>query len=109
MQDGIFLKDTAGVIEENQKRLKVGHFFLAININHFTSLRRFKRTTGTIMRNLRKSKKAPEKSRIYTAGEKEYSSEKERKNQGIPINKSLQEDIKTMQKELRLFNYNFPF
>ncbi len=109
MQDGIFLKDTAGIIEDNQKRLKVGHFFLAININHFTHLKRFKRTTGTIMRNLRNSKKAPGKSRIYTAGEKEYSSEKERKNQGIPINKSLQADIKTMQKELKLFKYSFPF
>jgi len=109
LQNGIFLKDTAGVIEDDQKRLKVGHFFLAININHFTPLKRFKRTTGTIMRNLRSSQKAPGKSRIYTAGEKEYFSQKERKNQGIPINKSLQEDIKTMQKELRLFNYNFPF
>ena len=109
LQDGIFLKDTAGIIEEGQKRLKVGHFFLAININHFTSLKRFKQTTGTIMRNLRTSKKAPGKSRIYTAGEKEFFSEKDRKTQGIPINKSLQKDIKTMQKELKLFDYTFPF
>jgi len=109
LQDGIFLKDTAGIIEEGQKRLKVGHFFLAININHFTPIKRFKRATGTIMRNLRASKKAPGKSRIYTAGEKEFFSEKERKIQGIPINKSLQEDIKTMQKELGLFDYNFSF
>ena len=109
LQDGIFLKDTAGVIEEGQKRLKVGHFFLAINVNHFTPLKRFKRATGTIMRNLRASRKAPGKSRIYTAGEKEFFSEKERKIQGIPINKSLQEDIKTMQKELGLFDYNFSF
>ncbi|MBY9012914.1 MAG: Ldh family oxidoreductase [Candidatus Lokiarchaeota archaeon] len=109
LQDGIFLKDTAGIIEEGQKRLKVGHFFLAININHFTPLKRFKRATGTIMRDLRASRKAPGKSRIYTAGEKEYFAEDERKNQGIPINKSLQEDIKTMQKELGLFDYHFPF
>ncbi|MFX0049430.1 MAG: Ldh family oxidoreductase [Candidatus Hermodarchaeota archaeon] len=109
LQDGVFLKDTAGIIEDGQKRLKVGHFFLAININHFTPLKRFKLITGTIMRNLRASKKAPGMSRIYTAGEKEYFSEKERKNQGIPINKSLQEDIKSMQKELKLFNYKFPF
>ena len=109
LQNGIFLKDTAGIIEEDQKRLKVGHFFLAINVNHFTPLKMFNRTTGTIMRTLRNSKKAPGKNRIYTAGEKEYYSEKVRKKQGIPINKSLQEDIKTMQKELGLFSYNFPF
>jgi LDH2 family malate/lactate/ureidoglycolate dehydrogenase len=109
LQDGIFLKDTAGLIEGGQKRLKVGHFFLAINIKHFTTLKRFKRTTGTIMRNLRASKKAPGKFRIFTAGEKEFFSELERKKQGIPLNKSLQEDIKTMQKELKLFDYNFSF
>ncbi|MBA7500984.1 putative oxidoreductase YjmC [subsurface metagenome] len=109
LQNGVFLKDTAGVIEEDQKRLKVGHFFLAINVNHFTPLKLFKRTTGTIMRTLRNSKKAPGKNRIYTAGEKEYYSEKVRKKQGIPINKSLQEDIKTMQEELGLFSYNFSF
>lgn len=109
LQDGIFLKDTAGIIEEGQKRLKVGHFFLAIKVNNFTTLKRFKRTTGTIMRNLRASKKAPGKFRIYTAGEKEFFSENERKKQGIPTNKSLLEDIKIMQKELKLINYNFPF
>ena len=109
LQDGVFLKDTGGIIEEGEKRLKVGHFFLAININHFTPLKRFKRATGTIMRSLRASRKAPAKSRIYTAGEKEYFAETERKNQGIPINKSLQEDIRTMQKELGLFDYDFPF
>ena len=109
LQDGIFLKDTAGIIEGGQKRLKVGHFFLAININHFIPLKRFKRATGTIMRNLRASKKAPGNSRIYTAGEKEHYSEEERKNQGIPINKSLQEDIKIMKEELDLNNYEFPF
>jgi LDH2 family malate/lactate/ureidoglycolate dehydrogenase len=69
----------------------------------------FKRTTGTIMRSLRNSEKAPGKNQIYTAGEKEYYSEKVRKKQGIPINKSLQEDIKTMQKELGLFGYKFSF
>ncbi|KKN51617.1 hypothetical protein LCGC14_0620710, partial [marine sediment metagenome] len=42
LQDGIFLRDTAGVVEDNQKRLKVGHFFLAINIGNFLPLPKFK-------------------------------------------------------------------
>jgi len=109
LQDGIFLRDTAGVVEDNQKRLKVGHFFLAINIGNFLPLPKFKQTAGNIMRELRSSKLAPGKDKIYTAGEKEYSSEEERKETGIPINKSLQKDIKTMQVELRLEKYNFSF
>ncbi|KKM25092.1 hypothetical protein LCGC14_1598430, partial [marine sediment metagenome] len=92
-----------------QKRLKVGHFFLAINIGNFLPLPKFKQTAGNIMRELRSSKLAPGKDKIYTAGEKEYSSEEERKETGIPINKSLQKDIKTMQVELRLEKYNFSF
>ncbi|MBY8984737.1 MAG: Ldh family oxidoreductase [Candidatus Lokiarchaeota archaeon] len=109
LQDGIFLKDTAGVIENGQKRLKVGHFFLAINISNFLPLARFQETTGNIMRELRSSKTAPGKDRIYTAGEKEYDAEIERKQTGIPINKSLQKDIKIMKEELGLNKYNFSF
>ncbi len=109
LQNGVYLKDTAGVIEDGQKRLKVGHFFLAINVQNFIPTSKFKEITGNIMRELRSSKKAPGKERIYTAGEKEYYNELERKKIGIPINLSVQNDIKIMQNELRLNNYNFPF
>ncbi len=109
LQDGIYLKDTAGVIENGQKRLKVGHFFLAINIQNFIPIDKFKELTGNIMRELRSSKKVPGKEKIFTAGEKEYYNEIKRRETGIPINKSLQKDIKIMQKELGLDKYNFPF
>ena len=109
LQDGIFLRDTAGITENGQKRLKVGHFFLAINISNFLPLNQFKETTGNIMRELRSSKTVPGKKKIYTAGEKEFDAEIERKQTGIPINKSLQKDIKIMKKELGLDTYNFPF
>ncbi len=109
LQDGIYLKDTAGINENGQKRLKVGHFFLAINIQNFIPIDRFKEITGNIMRELRNSKKVPGKERIYTAGEKEHYNEVERRKTGIPLNKSLQKDIKTMQKELSLDKYDFPF
>ncbi|MFW9939359.1 MAG: Ldh family oxidoreductase, partial [Candidatus Thorarchaeota archaeon] len=109
LQDGIYLKDTAGITENGQTRLKVGHFFLAINVNNFIPLDRFKEITGNIMRELRNSKKAPGAKRIYTAGEKEYYKEIDIKEGGIPINRSIQKDIKTIQKELKLKNYNFPF
>ncbi|MHA1488194.1 MAG: Ldh family oxidoreductase [Promethearchaeota archaeon] len=109
LQDGIYLKDTIGIVEEGQKRLKVGHFFFAINIENFIPLVNFKKTAGSIMRGLRNSKKVPGADRIYTAGEKEHDVEIKRKKTGIPINKSLQKDIKTMQKELGLNNYSFIF
>ncbi|GAH04814.1 unnamed protein product, partial [marine sediment metagenome] len=110
LQDGIYLKDTIGIVdEEGQKRLKVGHFFLAINIESFLPLENFKKTAGDIMRGLRNSKKEPGEKHIYTAGEKEYYAEVDRTKKGIALNQSLQQDIKIMKKELNLNNYEFPF
>lgn len=109
LQEGIYLRDTLGIVEDGQKRLKVGHFFLAINIDNFIGLESFKQTAGNIMRDLRGSRKIPNAERIYTAGEKEKIMEDIRKSKGIPLNKSLQNDIKTMQKELKLDHYKFSF
>ncbi|MFX1268881.1 MAG: Ldh family oxidoreductase [Promethearchaeota archaeon] len=109
LQDGIYLRDTLGIEENGKKRLKVGHFFLAINIDNFAGLDSFKKTAGNIMRGLRSAKKDPEAERIYTAGEKEFIAEIEKKKSGIPLNKSLQNDIKIMQQEQGLKQYKFPF
>ncbi len=109
LQEGIYLRDTLGIVENGQKRLKVGHFFLAINTESFIGLNSFKKTATNIMRALRGSRKIPGESKIYTAGEKEHFVKIERKEKGIPLNKSLQNDIKIMQDELGLDEYSFPF
>ena len=109
LQDGIYLKDTIGIVEDGQKRLKVGHFFLAINIEGFIPLETFKKTAGNIMRGLRSSKKEPSEKRIYTAGEKEYNAEIDRRKNGIPLNQSLQKDIEIMREELNLDKYKALF
>jgi L-2-hydroxycarboxylate dehydrogenase (NAD+) len=107
---GSFLKDLNGTDEHgNPAPYKLGHFFLAINIENFISLPVFRRIAGTIVRDLRSSKKAPGETRIYTAGEKEFEIEKERRAEGIPANVNLQKQIKIMQKELNLNQYKFPF
>jgi L-2-hydroxycarboxylate dehydrogenase (NAD+) len=109
LQGGIYLRDTLGIEENGQKRLKVGHFFLVINPESFIGSDSFKKTAGNIMRDLRGSRKIPNFERIYTAGEKEYLAGIERKKKGIPLNKSLQNDIKVMRDELGLDKYQFPF
>ena len=109
LQDGIFLRDTIGIEENGQKRLKVGHFFLAINTEAFIGKEQFRKTAGNIMRGLRSAKLDPNEEKIYTAGEKEYVAENHREKSGIPLNKSLQNDIKIMQEELGLLQYKFRF
>ena len=108
LTNGIFLRDTLGVKEDGQKRLKVGHFFLAIDIESFLPVEIFEKTAGNIMRTLRSAKMDPNAERIYTAGEKEYEAKLDRKEKGIPLNESIQNDMKIMNEELNL-GYNFEF
>ncbi len=89
--------------------VKIGHFFLAIDIEHFIPLNEFKATTGAIVRELRAAPKIPGQPRIYTAGEKEFESEEIVRKKGVPVNPNLAKDIKVLQSELGLSQYQFPF
>jgi len=110
LQSGAFLHGLLGLDENGSPApFRVGHFFMAINIDSFVSLDEFKTTTGRILRQLRQSKKAPGRERIYTAGEKEFESEKFVRVHGVPVNPNLQKDIKIIQAELGLDDYNFAF
>lgn len=110
LQSGTFLQALSGVSPEGKPQpFRLGHFFLAINIEFFVPLEDFKHTTGNILRELRNSTKAPGQPRIYTAGEKEYEMTKLTAQQGIKAIPNLQKEIKFLQKELGLENYDFLF
>lgn len=108
LQGGAFLHALSGVRDGEKVPHALGHFFIAINIEAFTSLGEFKQTAGDILRALRNSKKAPGQERIYTAGEKEYLTCRERMLHGIPIGESVQREIRELLEELEL-EYDFPF
>lgn len=101
LQGGAFLKAITGV--------NLGHFFIAADISAFTELESFKKTAGEILRNLRGSRRLKGYDRIYTAGEKEHLNWIEREEKGVPLNKSLQQDILKMRDELNIKGYPFPF
>jgi LDH2 family malate/lactate/ureidoglycolate dehydrogenase len=110
LQSGAFLWGLSGLDANGKPQpFKVGHFFMAINIENFVPLEEFKKTTGQILRELRNSTKAPGQPRIYTAGEKEYEKEKIAWEKGIQAVPNLQKEIKYLQKELNLTQYNFDF
>ena len=108
LQDGAFLKDLNGY-DDNGRRVpyKLGHFFMAIDIEHFIPLNRFRKIAGNILRTLRSSRKEPGQMRIYTAGEKEYEVENIRIKKGIPVNENLRKNLLIMQEELSLGKYSF--
>jgi L-2-hydroxycarboxylate dehydrogenase (NAD+) len=109
LSQGAFLKQLGGKDAQGKDiPIPLGHFFLAIDIECFTDLDAFKKTTGDILRALRASRKAPGKERIYTCGEKEYLAWEERKGKGVPIGTSVQKELISMRDELNL-PYLFPF
>ena len=110
LQGGAFLKGLIGFNAAGEKQpYHLGHFFIAIDIEAFTELAEFKKTTGDILRSLRNSKRADPAQKIYTAGEKEHEIWLERAAKGVPINEALKKDILTLIKELDLQGYDFKF
>lgn len=95
LQQGAFLHDLKGEDSAgNPQPLRLGHFFLALDISHFLPLDTFKRTVGDIARQLRQTPRVPGAERVYTPGEKEYESEKEIRAHGVAIPPKLQGDLK---------------
>jgi L-2-hydroxycarboxylate dehydrogenase (NAD+) len=89
LQQGAFLKSLIGISDGKKVPYSLGHFFIAIDINAFTDPAGFKKTTGSILREIRKSKKMPGHDRIYTAGEKEYYNWLDRKDRGVAFTNDL--------------------
>ncbi|MBP7653071.1 Ldh family oxidoreductase [Candidatus Dependentiae bacterium] len=107
LQSGNFLKMLNGIENGIKVPYRLGHFFIAVNIDFFIKLEEFKKITGSILRSLRSSKKMKGQNRIYTAGEKEHLIWLDRKKKGIPLPEKSIEELKTICKELNLTGYKF--
>ena len=106
LQTGSFLYGLIGLDENARPQPnKLGHFFMAMNIESFTDLESFKKSTGDILRELRAATKQPGKERIYTAGEKEYENEQRVRREGVHLVPSLLNDIRVMIEGLGLSEY----
>lgn len=109
LQDGNYGKALDGKDENGNKApYHLGHFFIAIDTNHFLGEENCRKKAGDIIRAVRNSKKAPGQERIYIAGEKEYLTRLARKD-GVPINESVQQEINAVRDELQLTQYKFPW
>ena len=108
LQDGDYGKDLDGKDENgNIRPYHLGHFFIAIDTNHFLGEALCRQKSGEIIRAVRASKKAPGQERIYTAGEKEHIVRLNRVD-GVPINESVQAEFNAVRDELHL-DYKFPW
>jgi len=108
LQQGQFLKQLAGIDENGQRiPIRLGHFFIAIDVAHFADVNALKKQTGDILRALRRGQKAAHAERIYTHGEKEYLKTKERQKTGVPLPQLVRQQMIDMRDELNLQNYSF--
>jgi L-2-hydroxycarboxylate dehydrogenase (NAD+) len=108
LQGGSYMKMLLGIKDGKKVPYPLGHFFIAMNISHFTELDDFCKTTGDILRELRASKKMPGQDRIYTAGEKEHDIWLQRKDKGVPMNENLLNEFRQLIKDYHLQGFD-PF
>ena len=110
LSGGVFMKDLLGFAPDGSRRpYMLGHFFLAIDIEHFIPLETAKQITGSILRDLQASRKAPGQDRIYVAGEKEYEMIEIVRQAGIPVNANLRRELQIMRDELAIEGYEAHF
>ncbi|PID27270.1 MAG: lactate dehydrogenase [Candidatus Cloacimonadota bacterium] len=103
---GSYLHGLHGWKDGKRVPYRLGHLFMAIDIEHFIDPEEFKKITSDILVQLQNSAKAKNRERIYVAGEKEYLNEQRIRKTGIPINDNLLKNINIMREDLELdFNY----
>jgi LDH2 family malate/lactate/ureidoglycolate dehydrogenase len=103
LQDGAWMKALNGFDDKhNRIPYPLGHFFVAVDPEHFMGLETFKRIAGTICRQLRASEKAPGEDHIFTAGEKEYLAWQYRSEHGCPVPPSLQKVMVTLRDRFKM-------
>ncbi len=109
LQGGSYMKMLTGFQDGKKTPYPLGHFFIAMDISHFTEVDEFKKTTGNILRELRASRKMPGHDRIYTAGEKEHLIWLDRRDKGVPLNEALQKEIKSIAELYKIDDVQLPF
>lgn len=110
LQDGQYGKSLDGKGPDGKPvPYHLGHFFIAIDTNHFLGEDICRKKAGDILRAVRASKKAPGAERIYTAGEKEWLVWQDRKDKGVPITEAVQAEVSKIRDDLGLSQYKFPW
>ena len=110
LQDGNYGKALNGKDENgNLVPYHLGHFFIAIDMDHFLGEEFTRQKAGEIIRSVRNSTVAPGEKQIYTAGEKEWNVWLSRKDSGVPVTEPVQKEMIEVRDTLGLSQYKFPW
>jgi L-2-hydroxycarboxylate dehydrogenase (NAD+) len=108
LQGGAYLRQLSGFENGREVPYRIGHFFIAIDVNAFVEPKIFKKIAGDIMRELRQSKRAAAEKQIFTAGEKEYIAWRENKSRSAKLDPALKAEILQIRQDFNLSQYHFP-
>ena len=109
-QNGTYLWGLTDTDEQgNPQFLRIGHFFMAIDVEHFIPPAKFRKITGNIMRELRSSTVTPGQPRIYTAGEKEYYHAQQVREKGVEIAPGVQKALLALCRDLNMSEESLGF
>ena len=109
-QDGAYLSALHDTDKNGKSQfLRIGHFFLAINVERFLPLSDFQRIVGNITRELRESAKVPGQPRIYTAGEKAYAHSLRVRAEGVELPAGVQVALASLREQLHIEGHDLGF
>jgi L-2-hydroxycarboxylate dehydrogenase (NAD+) len=97
LQGGAFLTALSDTDAEGkdlpQRR---GHLFAALNIESFTDIKTFRKTSGDLLRELRTANLYPGAEQVFTPGEKSNSRQQIVETDGVPLPPALQAELRQM-------------
>src|SRR5438270_12828676 len=84
----------------DEQRPNVGHFFLALDPAAFRPLDEFRRDMDRLARELKDSPKAHGQDRIYVHGEKSFARMEKYRQEGVPLDPEVVENLKKIGADL---------
>jgi len=79
---------------------RTGHFLAALRIDAFRPAAQFKAMMDEMIRGLKAAEPAPGADRVYVHGEKELSTEEERRRLGVPLHRDVVASLRDLGAEL---------
>jgi LDH2 family malate/lactate/ureidoglycolate dehydrogenase len=80
----------------------LGHFVGAMEVDGFRSVDEFKTSMDLWINSFKSADRVDENQSVYVPGEKEFSTELERKKTGIPLNEKVLEDLEKLEKKFSI-------
>lgn len=105
MTGSCFGSNCGSLFGDMDRPQKIGHFFMAINIENFMEIKEFKDRMDCMIQNIKNSKKAVGFDRIYMPGEIEYDKNMELLERGITVNEKVMNQLKDLAESLEISDF----